>query len=109
MTTDLAFQLGLKVEQGAYVVDTPGGAPAEAAGIQAGDVIVAIDGHDVTSGEDVGTILEGLEPGQSVPVEIVGTDGTPPDRRRDARDPSRARPASLIVPGSFPGSATHAP
>ena len=93
VTTDLAFQLGLKVEQGAYVLDTPGGAPAEAAGIQAGDVIVAIDGHDVTSGEDVGTILEGLEPGQSVPVEIVGTDGT--HRTVDVTLATRPAPAQL--------------
>ena len=93
VTSDLAFQLGLKVDQGAYVLDTPGGAPAEAAGIKAGDVIVAIDGHDVTSGEDVGTILEGLQPGESVPVEIVDTDGT--QRTVDVTLATRPAPAQL--------------
>jgi serine protease Do len=93
VTTDLAFQLGLEVDQGAYVLDTPGGAPAEAAGIQEGDVIVAIDGQDVTSGEDVGTILEGLDPGQNVSVEIVGTDGT--RRTVDVTLATRPAPAQL--------------
>ena len=81
------------MEQGAYVLDTPGGAPAEAAGIQAGDVIVAIDGRDVTSGDDVGTILEVLQRGQRVPVEIVGTDGT--RRTVDVTLATRPAPAEL--------------
>ncbi len=58
------------MEQGAYVLDTPGGAPAQLRVFTGGDWIVAIDGHDVKSGEDVGTILEGLQPGQSVPVRL---------------------------------------
>ena len=57
-------------------------------------MIVGIDGHDVTSGEDVGTILEGLEPGQSVTVEIVGTDGT----RRSVDVTLATRPAPAQLP-----------
>jgi S1-C subfamily serine protease len=75
VTSDLAFQLNLTVNTGAYVVDTPSDGPARAAGIQAGDVIVNIDGHDVASAEDVGRILDGLKAGQRVSVEVVGTDG----------------------------------
>jgi serine protease Do len=76
VTTELAFQVGLKVDQGAYVLSTTSDGPAQGAGIQEGDVIVAIDGHDVVSGQDVGDILEGLKPGQRVPIEIVSVDGT---------------------------------
>jgi S1-C subfamily serine protease len=75
VTADLAFQFGLKVDKGAYVVSTTTDGPAQGAGIREGDVIVSIDGHDVTSGQDVGDILEGLKPGQQVPVGIVGIDG----------------------------------
>jgi serine protease Do len=76
VTTDLAFQFGLTVDQGAYVLSTTNDGPAQGAGIEEGDVIVAIDGRDVVSGQDVSDILGGLEPGQRVPVEVIGTDGT---------------------------------
>ncbi len=45
----LAFQLGLKVNSGALVVQTAPGGPAAKAGIRAGDVIVAFDGKAVRS------------------------------------------------------------
>ena len=93
VTTDLAFQLGLEVDEGAYVVSTTADGPAEGVGIQEGDVIVSIDGHDVVSGQDVGDILEGLDPGQQVPVEIVGTDGA--RRTIDVTLASRPGPSQL--------------
>jgi len=93
VTSDLAFQLNLTVQDGAYVVDTPSDAPAQAAGINAGDVIVSIDGHTVASADDVGRILEGLRAGQKVPVQIVGTDGT--RRTIDVTLAARPGPAEL--------------
>jgi serine protease Do len=93
VTSDLAFQLGLNVEQGAYVLDTPSDAPAQAAGITAGDVIVSIDGSDVATADDVGTILEGLKAGQKVPVEVIGTDGA--RRTIDVTLAARPGPAQL--------------
>ena len=94
VTTDLAFQFGLKVDEGAYVVSTTADGPAEGVGIQEGDVIVSIDGHDVVSGQDVGDILEGLDPGQQVPVEIVSTDGA----RRTIDVTLAARPGPSQLP-----------
>jgi S1-C subfamily serine protease len=76
VTTDLAFQFGLKVDHGAYVAETTTDGPAVGAGIRQGDVIVSIDGKQVASDNDVGTILNGLKPGDRVPVEVVGSDGT---------------------------------
>jgi serine protease Do len=94
VTADLAFQLGLPVEDGAYVVDTPSDGPAQAAGIQSGDVIVSIDGEDVATAEDVGRILDGLEAGQRVAVEVVGTDGT----RRTVEVTLASRPGPIQLP-----------
>jgi serine protease Do len=94
VTSDLAFQLGLNVEQGAYVLDTPSDAPAQAAGITAGDVIVSIDGSDVATADDVGTILEGLRAGQKVTVEVIGTDGA----RRTVDVTLAARPGPAQLP-----------
>ena len=94
VTSDLAFQLGLKVKEGAYVIDTPSDAPAQAAGITAGDVIVSIDGNAVATADDVGRILEGLKAGQKVSVEVVGTDGT----RRSIDVTLAARPGPAELP-----------
>ncbi|MGH2596684.1 MAG: S1C family serine protease, partial [Actinomycetota bacterium] len=76
VTTDVAIQFGLKVDQGAYVVATTLDGPAVGAGIRQGDVIVSIDGKRVASENDVGTILNGLKPGDRVAVDVVGSDGT---------------------------------
>ena len=70
----MAYQLGLKVDHGAYVIAASPGAPADQAGVKAGDVIVSVDGHDVTSAEDLGTILNDLQPGKTVSV-VVDRDG----------------------------------
>ena len=93
VTSDLAFQLGLKVEEGAYVLDTPSDAPAQAAGINAGDVIVSIDGNQVSTADDVGRILDGLKAGQKVSVEVIGTDGA--RRTIDVTLAARPGPAQL--------------
>jgi len=75
VTADLALQFGLSVNQGAYVLATTSDGPAAAAGIRQGDVIVSIDGRTISSGDDLGRVLEGLEPGQAVPVVVVGSGG----------------------------------
>jgi len=94
VTSDLAFQLNLTVDKGAYVVDTPSDGPAQAAGIRAGDVIVSIDGKDVATAVDVGQILDSLDPGQRVAVEVVGTDGT----RRTVDVTLASRPGPVQLP-----------
>jgi serine protease Do len=94
VTSDLAFQHDLTVEKGAYVVDTPSDGPAQAAGIRAGDVVVSIDGNDVSSADDVGKILDGLNAGQRVSVEVIGTDGT----RRTVEVTLTSRPGPIQLP-----------
>jgi serine protease Do len=76
VTTNLALQFGLTVKSGAYVVATTTDGPAVGAGIRQGDVIVGIDGKQVASENDVGSILDGLKPGDRVAVDVVGSDGT---------------------------------
>jgi S1-C subfamily serine protease len=76
VTSDLALQFGLPVDSGAYVLDAANGTPAAGAGIRQGDVIVAIDGQTISSSEDLGRVLDGLEPGATVDVRLVGSDGT---------------------------------
>jgi serine protease Do len=70
VTQAMVVQLGLSVQQGAYVIGTTQGGPADDAGLRSGDVIVSVDGHAVTNTSDLGHILADLQPGDSVPVEV---------------------------------------
>ncbi len=78
VTADMAFQLGLSVDSGAYVLAVTTDGPAAGAGIRQGDVIVGIGGSKVSSAEDVGSTLDARHPGDKVNVELIGTGG---DRR----------------------------
>ena len=73
-TTDvsaaMAVELKLAVDQGAYVVAATDGGPAADAGIRAGDVITSVDGTAVTGAQSLGNVLGGLQPGDSVTVEL---------------------------------------
>ena len=55
---------------GVGVVDVVPGGPAAAAGIQPGDVIVAIDGTKTPSADALGAVLAALKPGQVVTVTV---------------------------------------
>jgi S1-C subfamily serine protease len=75
VTADLAFQLGLPVDRGAYVLATLTNGPAAAAGIREGDVIVEVDGERIGAATDLGRVLDALRPGDEVDVRVIGSDG----------------------------------
>ena len=75
VTPDVAFQLNLPTDSGALVLATLRGGPAADAGVRVGDVIVEVDGKRVRTADDLGTILDDLEPGASVDVKLVGRSG----------------------------------
>lgn len=54
----------------AFVDRVRPGSPAEAAGVQADDLILAIDGRRISSAESYEEIVRELVPGQSVPLTI---------------------------------------
>jgi S1-C subfamily serine protease len=75
ITRDLAFQLALPVENGAFVLATTNDGPAAGAGISEGDVIVQVDGRQISSPDDLGAALEALKPGQTVEIKVVSPSG----------------------------------
>jgi putative serine protease PepD len=85
---DVAQQEGLAAQSGVLVREVVPGAPAEQAGLEAGDVIAAVDGRSVASmGELVGAIA-GHTPGDTIELTI--------DRGGRSQDVSvtlQARPA----------------
>ena len=54
---------------GALIVEAVSGAPAAAAGLRAGDVILSIDGRRVRDSDDVAAAIEDERPRQRVEIE----------------------------------------
>jgi serine protease Do len=71
VTPPFATNNGLSVDEGALVIAVGPRTPADEAGIQVGDVIVAIEGASVSSTEEVGERILEFEPGTEVGVELV--------------------------------------
>ncbi|MGT2436552.1 Do family serine endopeptidase [Bradyrhizobium betae] len=70
VTADIADSLGLKEARGA-IVDTPqDGSPAAKAGIEAGDVITAVNGTSVKDSRDLARTIATLAPGSSVKLDV---------------------------------------
>jgi S1-C subfamily serine protease len=67
-------RLGIETETGAFVTDIVPNSGADEAGIEAGDVIVEIDGQRVEDPADVGEIILDHEPGDEIEI-VVERDG----------------------------------
>ncbi|HEX2236067.1 MAG TPA: trypsin-like peptidase domain-containing protein [Actinomycetota bacterium] len=73
----IASQLGLPSgTRGALIDSTIPGGPAAAAGLETGEVIVAVGDHEVASSSDLTSALEGFAPGDEVSVDVVGPNGS---------------------------------
>ncbi len=59
---------GLSVDKGALITEVVSGAPADNAGLKAGDVITKIDGQDMSSMENVSGSLAQHRPGDKIKV-----------------------------------------
>jgi serine protease Do len=96
VTSDLAFQLSLATDQGAFVLATLANGPAADAGIRQGDVIVEVDGRPVEEATGLGRVLEDLQPGDEVEVRVVGSSGE--DRTVTVRLGTRPLPTEFLEP-----------
>jgi len=63
-------QLGIKADKGAFVSEVTPGSGAEKAGIEDGDVIVAIDGDEIETSTEVANAVREHEPGDEVELRI---------------------------------------
>ncbi|MDR6504811.1 trypsin-like peptidase domain-containing protein [Arthrobacter oryzae] len=68
ITTQIAEQLGLQDTRGALVLSVVDGGPADDAGLRPGDVLIALDGKELSSPEDLLAELRGKTPDQTVNV-----------------------------------------
>lgn len=70
VTADIAESLGLAEAQGALVTDPQDDAPAAKAGIEAGDVVTAVDGDAVEDPRDLAKKIAAMDPGKSVEITV---------------------------------------
>ena len=73
----LAAAENLPVEYGALVEDPIfRGSPAEGAGLRAGDVIVAVNGEQITANMDLSTLILPYSPGDTVTLRVLRENST---------------------------------
>jgi serine protease Do len=71
VTADIADSLGMKQAKGAMVDNPQDGSPAAKAGIEAGDVITAVNGAEVKDARDLARNISMIAPGASVKLDIL--------------------------------------
>jgi Do/DeqQ family serine protease len=75
VTPEAAEAYGLNVTSGALVMDVNPGSGADEAGIQVNDVIVAVDGTPIASGNELRNMIGLRRPGEDVEIEIIRDEG----------------------------------
>jgi serine protease Do len=70
LTFELASSFGLSEPKGALVAGVERGAPAQAAGIQPGDIILAVNDDPVQTTTDLARLVGGTRPGITVDLKV---------------------------------------
>jgi len=78
VTQDIADSLGLKKTEGALVAEPQKDSPAQKAGIEAGDVIISVNGQPVKDARDLAKKIGSLAPKTTVKLSVLhkGTEKT---------------------------------
>ena len=92
VTPEMSESLGLHGRKGAIVSDLTPGGPSETAGLQPGDVVLAIDGHDVASASELTRQVGTAHAGEVIHL-AVRRDG----KVRDVDVKSGTRPTDAIL------------
>ncbi len=107
VTREVAESIGLGQPRGAFVQGVEKDGPADKAGVEAGDIILRVDGKNVERSGDLPRFIGGTRPGSKSAVQVF--------RRGQTRelsitvaefepDPSPTRAASAGPSGSAPGT-----
>ncbi|MGH9273508.1 MAG: S1C family serine protease, partial [Acidimicrobiales bacterium] len=71
LTDDARTQFSIDRDDGAFVTEVVPGSAADDGGLRVGDVIIAIDGTNVTTSSDVRAIVTDHEPGDEVDITVL--------------------------------------
>ncbi len=113
VTKEVAESIGLGQQRGALVQSVEKDGPADKAGVEAGDIILRVEGRPVEKSSDLPRIVGGTKPGSRAALQVYRRGGTrdiavtvaefEPDRsaRRPAAasEPSSAAPTAKSVLG----------
>ncbi|HEX4085875.1 MAG TPA: trypsin-like peptidase domain-containing protein [Chthoniobacteraceae bacterium] len=110
LSPELLARMGLPQIDGAYVNGIVGGSPAEAAGIQKGDIITAIGQHPIHSFSELRAQVANVPSGTDVPISIQRDNQTLTLTARITDQPANPTGNSAPQPPQQPQpSATQAP
>jgi serine protease Do len=107
VTPDVAASLGMGSRKGALVADLVPGGPADHAGVKPGDVVVALDGHDVDSNTELTRMVAQSHNGDTLHLtvlrdgksrEIDVRSGTRPSEEQLAANQAGGANGQLIAP-----------
>ena len=70
ITPELQQQYGLSRSSGLLIAQVAPNSPAAAAGLQQGDIIVKVNGEDITDSVALVTLVRGMKPGDQVQLTI---------------------------------------
>ena len=71
LNEDLANSLGIPHNRGEFIQGVEPGAAAASAGIQAGDVVLKVNGKDVTPDQTLSYLVANAKPGDRIPIELI--------------------------------------
>ncbi len=71
VTEDVADSLGLSHNRGELVQTVQPGQPAANAGIQPGDIVLKVDGKDVSPDQTLSYIVANTAPGKRIPIDLI--------------------------------------
>jgi serine protease DegQ len=75
LTPQVAERFDIETNEGVLVFSVVEGSPAEQSGLQAGDVILAVDGETLRSVEDLLAALRERRPGERVELDVLRGEG----------------------------------
>lgn len=70
VTEEIAESLGLETAQGAIITTPQADSPAEDAGLEAGDVITAVDGKSIKGPRELSKRIAGYEPNSEIKLDV---------------------------------------
>ena len=71
VTQDIADSMGLKQAEGALVADPQKDGPAAKAGVEAGDIITAVNGQSIKDARELARIIGGFAPGSTAKLDVL--------------------------------------
>ena len=105
VTKEVAESIGLGKPAGALVQNVEPGAPAEKGGVEAGDIIVKVDGKAVEKSGDLPRIIGNMKPGSKITLQVFRR-GSTKDLSVTVAELEAERPArrAAAEPGAAPAT-----